>query len=66
MGCMIRSWAFFLLVGSKVIGNQHDQSFGSIPQGLHACGPHTDNFFHLMGVSVSTRQLTGYGSKYYL
>ena len=57
MGCMIRSWAFFLLVGSKVIGNQHDQSFGSIPQGLHACGPHTDNFFHLMGVSVSAKQL---------
>ena len=27
---------------------------------------HVVNFFHLMGVSVSVRQLTGYGSEYYL
>ena len=29
-------------------------------------GHHVVNFFHLMGVSVSVRQLTGYGSEYYL
>ena len=29
-------------------------------------GHHVVNFFHLVGVSVSTRQLTGYGSEYYL
>ena len=25
-----------------------------------------DNFFYLVGVSVSIRQITGYGSEYYL
>ena len=34
--------------------------------GLCACGQHTVNFFHLMGVSVSAKQLKGYGSEYYL
>ena len=29
-------------------------------------GHHVVNFFHLVRVSVSTRQLTGYGSEYYL
>ena len=34
--------------------------------GLHACGQHTVNFFHLMGVWVSEEWLKGYGSDYYL
>ena len=29
-------------------------------------GHHVVNFFHLVGLSVSIRQLTGYGSEYYL
>ena len=29
-------------------------------------GHHVANFFHLIGVSVSTRQLRGNGSEYYL
>ena len=29
-------------------------------------GHHVVNFFHLVGVSVSTKQLKGYGSEYYL
>ena len=29
-------------------------------------GHHAVNFFHLAGVSVSTRQFTGYGSEFYL
>ena len=29
-------------------------------------GHHVVNFFHLLGVSVSTKQLKGHGSEYYL
>ena len=36
--------------------------FMSQPQSSH----HVADFFHLVGVSVSLRQLTGYGSEYYL
>ena len=28
------------------------------------CGHHVANFFHLVGISVSIRQLTGHGSDY--
>ena len=34
--------------------------------GLHPCGQHTVNFSHLMGVSVSAKQLKGLGSGYHL
>ena len=34
--------------------------------GLHACGQHTVKFFHLVGVSVSRKQLRRYCSEYYL
>ena len=34
--------------------------------GLRACGQQTVNFFHLVGVSVSAKQLKGHGSEYYL
>ena len=33
---------------------------------LHSCGKHTVNFFHLMGVSVSSKNLQGYASEYYV
>ena len=38
------------------------------PKGLEStfCGKHTVNFFHLMGVSVSSKNLQGYGSEYYV
>ena len=29
-------------------------------------GHHVVNFFYLLGISVSTKQLKGYGSEYYL
>ena len=35
-------------------------------ESLCACGWHTVNFLHLVGVSVSAKQLKGYGSEYYL
>ena len=35
-------------------------------QGLQACGQRRVNFWHLLGVSVSAKQLKGYGSEYYL
>ena len=34
--------------------------------GLRACGQHTVNFFHLVGDSVSAKQLKGPGSEYSL
>ena len=34
--------------------------------GLQVCGQHTANFFSLMGVSVSAKQLKGHVSEYYL
>ena len=33
-------------------------------RGLHAWGSHTVNFFHLVGTSVSAKQLKGHGSEY--
>ena len=34
--------------------------------GLHACRQHTVKFSHMVGISVSAKQLKGHGSEYYL
>ena len=34
--------------------------------GLWACGHHAVKFFHLVGISVCVKQLTGFGSECYL
>ena len=53
-----------LLIGWwEVTGSQHHQPSGSDPSGgLHACGQHAVNFSHLVGTSVSAKQLKGHGS----
>ena len=46
-------------------GNQESAS-STFCWGLHASGQHAGNFSHLVGVSVSAKQLKGHGSEYYL
>ena len=54
-----------LLIGcwrSIVIGSQHYQPSGSNwSGGLCVCGKHTINFFHMVEVSVSAKQLKRHG-----
>ena len=40
--------------------------WGQFSESWLQCGHHVVNFFHLVGVSVSVRQLTGYGPEIYL
>ena len=40
--------------------------WGQFSESWLQCGHHVVNFFHLVGVSVSVRQLTGYGPENYL
>ena len=55
---MVSLWTFFCLVGGVVIRSQQHQPFASNqPEGLCACGQHAVNISHLVGVSVSAKQL---------
>ena len=50
-------------------GNQESTSstfWFQLVWGLRACGQRTDNFFYLVGVLASVKQLKGRGSEYYL
>lgn len=48
------------LVGGKLIGSQHHQSFGSyLGFGLCAYEQHIANFIHLEGLSLAAEQLKG-------
>ena len=57
-----------LLVSSEVMGSQHHQPSGSSLSGVSVLlgSIQSVNFFHLVGVSVSAKQLKGYGSRYYV
>ena len=58
MGCVISLWTFFWLVGDEIIGSHHPQPSGSQSLwDLCACEQHIVNFFHLMGILVSPKQL---------
>ena len=66
MGCVISSWTSFLLVGGEVVESASSTFWFQLVWGLHACGHHTVNFFHLVEDSVSAEHLKGHGSEYYL
>ena len=59
-------WLFYIQLifnSSLSISEDDSQNYGSLClRSVHQMV----NFFHLVWVSVSTRQLTGYGSEYYL
>ena len=52
-------WTFFWLVGGEVMGVNIINLLVPISLGFTCCGQHTVNFSHLVGVSVSEKQLKG-------
>ena len=56
---------FFSLVDGEVTRSQHHQPLILRNRGPHTCRQRTVHFFHLVGVSVSTKQFKGLGSECY-
>ena len=64
---VISSWIFFWLVGGEVMRSQHHQPSGSNLSGISMLVGGIQLTFYTWGVvSVSAKQLKGYGSEYYL